>query len=108
MVEKVSGRTNSSACSDMITSTSAPACWRRLTSSTALYDAMPPQIPTTMRRFDNTANLLNPSQRGASPSHQVIATIAQNDTGSQASDQEVPFVLFLPGVVRGADENRLC
>src|SRR5258708_30245160 len=58
IVENVSGRTNSSACSDIITSTNAPACCRRLTSSTALYDAIPPQIPTRIRLLSNTVYLL--------------------------------------------------
>src|SRR5579864_1166074 len=59
MVENVSEQTNSSACFVKITSTNAPACCSWLTSSTALYEAIPPQTPTTICLIRNIVTLLS-------------------------------------------------
>src|SRR5579872_6922330 len=83
MVEYVSGRTKSSACFVKITSTSAPACCNLLTRSTALYDAIPPQIPTTIRLFSNILfPIPNGPQQPFSYDSIPVSTYARNMPGS--------------------------
>ena len=61
--ENVRGATKRWAPSDRTGLTAAPASDRRRSTSTALYAAIPPHTPSTMRRPARTVSLI-----GASPS----------------------------------------